>query len=477
MVGTGIAAASQGEHRHGRLLAAAALLLFLIGAAAAQELPVASSGLTLLQAVEAAMRHYPSLRVSEEKVNAAGAGIQLARTAYLPRVDVLAQANRATRNNVFGLLLPQGTIPSISGPVLGSNNFGSVWGSAMGALVSWEPFDFGFRQANVDAAAAAKAQSQASLERTRFDVAVAATDSFMTVLAAQEAVRAARAAEERAAVVARMIHTLAEAELRPGADAARADAEVAAARTQAIRAQQAAEVARAGLSRFVGLEPAAIVPYAPRLTRLPPERSVAPLDAAANPAVREQNATIEQLRAQIKALSRSCFPRFALQGAAYARGSGAEVGGGRQGGLNGLVPDTQNYALGFTLTFPLLDRYAARARQGGQEAALRAEEARYRQLTTDLKAQWNAAVASLAGTRLVAANTPVQVRAAQQAVEKATARYQSGLGTIDELAEAQRLLAQSEIDDSLARLGVWRALLSIAAAAGDLQPFLVESSS
>ena len=120
--------------------------------------------LTLTQAVENALRNYPSIRVSQEQMNAAAAGIQLARTAYLPRVDGLAQVNRATRNNVFGLLLPQSVIPSISGPVLGSNNFGTVWGSAVGALVTWEPFDFGLRGANVAAAAAARAQSEASLE-------------------------------------------------------------------------------------------------------------------------------------------------------------------------------------------------------------------------------------------------------------------------------------------------------------------------
>jgi outer membrane protein TolC len=61
-------------------------------------------------------------------------------------------------------------------------------------------------------------------------------------------------------------------------------------------------------------------------------------------------------------------------------------------------------------------------------------------------------------------------------VEQATARYQSGLGTIDEVAEAQRLLAQSEIDDALARLGVWRGLLAVTTAAGDIQPFLAEVS-
>src|SRR5579863_9898337 len=89
--------------------------------------------LTLQQAVESALRNYPSIQISQAQIDAAAAGIQLARTAYLPRVDTLAQVNRGTRNNVFGLLLPQGVIPSMSGPVIGSNNFGTVWGSAVGA--------------------------------------------------------------------------------------------------------------------------------------------------------------------------------------------------------------------------------------------------------------------------------------------------------------------------------------------------------
>src|SRR5207302_272442 len=114
--------------------------------------------LTIDQAVRLALKNYPSVAVSQEQINAAAAGIQLARTAYLPHIDGVAQANRATRNNVFGLLLPQSAIPSISGPVPGTNNLGSVWGSAVGALVSWEPFDFGLRRANIAVAGAACAQ-------------------------------------------------------------------------------------------------------------------------------------------------------------------------------------------------------------------------------------------------------------------------------------------------------------------------------
>jgi outer membrane protein TolC len=128
------------------------------------------------------------------------------------------------------------------------------------------------------------------------------------------------------------------------------------------------------------------------------------------------------------------------------------------------------------VSFPLFDLASIRAREAGQSATIRAETARYQQLAADLRARWNAAVATLGGARNVAANTPVQLAAARAATEQATARYRSGLGNIDEVAEAQRLLSQSEIDDALARLAVWRALLGVATAAGDLQPFLAEAS-
>jgi outer membrane protein TolC len=442
----------------------------------AQQAP--SAGLTIGQAVESALRNYPSIRVSQEQITAAAAGIQLARTAYLPRIDMLAQANRATRNNVFGLLLPQpqGTIPSMSGPVIGSNNLGTAWGSAIGTLVTWEPFDFGLRKAGMTAATAARTRQVAALKQMQFEVTAATADAYVTLIAAEETSRAAQAGVERAEALSRTINALVNAQLRPGADASRAQAELAAARTQFIQAQQAADVSRANLSQFVGLEPAQITVSAPKLLELPPQPAVAPLDTAANPLSVEQSAVVEQLKAQLRNLERSYFPRFYLQGAAYARGTGAEVNGTNLGGLNGLAPTTQDYALGFTVTFPVTDRASIRAREAGQSATIRAEMARYQQITTDLKARWNVAVATLGGARSVAANTPVQVAAARAATAQATARYQSGLGNIDEVAEAQRLLAQAEIDDALARLAVWRALLGIATAAGDLQPFLAEAS-
>jgi outer membrane protein TolC len=432
--------------------------------------------LTLPQAIGDSLKNYPSIRVSQEQMNAAAAAIRLARTAYLPKADAVAQVNRATRNNVFGLLLPQSVIPSISGPVIGSNNLGSVWGSAVGVLVTWEPFDFGSRRAHVAVASAARAQSEAAVKKTQFDVAVAAADAYLTLVAGQEAVRAAQAGVDRAEVVVRTITAQVNAELRPGADQSRAEAELAAARTQLIQGQQAVDIARATLSQFTGIEPSQIAVSAGGLLRLPPEGTPPTPRTEANPILLEQNAVVEQARAQLRTLERSYFPKFYLQASAYARGTGAETNGDRLGGANGLAPNFQNYALGFSVNFPILDLPSLRAREAEESAAIRSQTARSAQIAVDLRAQWNRGVAVLQGARQIAANTPAQVSAARAAAQQATARYESGLGNIDEIAEAQRLLTQAEIDDALARLNVWRGLLGIATAAGDIQPFLAETA-
>ncbi|HEX7961641.1 MAG TPA: hypothetical protein VF493_17100, partial [Terriglobales bacterium] len=104
--------------------------------------PPAPGKLTLAAAIDAAQGNYPRVRAALEQQNAAQATIGVARTAYLPRVDMLWQTNRATANNIYGLLLPQSIIPSISGPVIASDFNRSAWSSAGGTLISWQPFDF-----------------------------------------------------------------------------------------------------------------------------------------------------------------------------------------------------------------------------------------------------------------------------------------------------------------------------------------------
>jgi outer membrane protein TolC len=267
-----------------------------------------------------------------------------------------------------------------------------------------------------------------------------------------------------------------DTQLRPGADASRTDAELAAARTQLAQAQRSQDVARAVLSEFIGVPPQQIEIVATRLLQLPPELPNPSVDVTQNPIALEQSALLAQKKADLQVLEKSYAPRFVAQGSAFARGTGARTDGTRLDGGSGLTPNTQNYALGVSITFPLFDHASIHAKQVGQAATIRAETARYQQITTDLTAQRNVANATLEGARKVAANTPVAVSSATVANQQANARYQAGLGTIVEVADTQRLLTQAEIDDALARLSVWRAMLSVAASTGEIQSFLAEAT-
>lgn len=436
---------------------------------------VSAAPISMEEAVNTALQRYPAVRVSEAGVRAAAAGIQLARTAYLPQMNGVAGINRATRNNVFGLLLPSQILAPVTGPVLGTNGLGSAWGSTIGVLVTWEPFDFGLRQANVAVAEAARARAEASVLRTRQEIATLVADSVLTLVAAEQTVLAAQAAVQRSGELQRITDALVASELRPGAESSLARAEQAAAQAQLIRARQSVAEAKAALAALLGTEAASIDVSSSKLL-LPPQPPQPSRDLAASPVAREANAVIDESQARLRALDRSYFPRFALQGTSYARGTGAEPDGRLLGGVNGLGPNIQNWGVGFTVTFPVFDFAGIRARKSAETARMEAERGRYDQILVDLKSRRDQALAAYEGAVQVAQTTPLATSAARAAVEQASARYKSGLGTALEVADAQRRLAQAEIDDSLARLAIWRARLAVFAAEGDITPLLTEAS-
>ena len=264
--------------------------------------------------------------------------------------------------------------------------------------------------------------------------------------------------------------------MRPGADESRVQAELALTEAQVARAEQAIDVARANLVEFVGGSPIQVeVDAGKMLDQLPPGE-LPPLHGDAHPLAQEEAAAISEQQARLDALGRENYPQFTVQGLASARGTGLESNGKRLEYLNGLAPTTENFGLGLTVTFPFMERYAIREQEAQQTATLHAAQAQAQVISTRIQAQYNAAVANFAGARRVAGITPIEVSSAQTALNQATARYESGLAPIDDVAQAQRLLVQAQIDDSLARLGAWRARLEIDTARGDIQPFITEAS-
>ncbi len=428
---------------------------------------------TLDQALQYAVDHYPTVRAALEQVNASTAGITVARSAYLPRLDSLWQSNRATANNIFGQVLPQSVIPAMSGPVLPSTSTQSVWGSAAGATLSWEPFDFGLRHSAVTQAEAGVAQARAGEALTQLDVETAVGAAFLSVVAAQRAVDAAQADADRRTVLGRVVHTLVDNQLRPGAEASRSDAERAAAQTRLIQSQETLILAQTTMARVLGVAvgPVTIDP-ATLLDKLPATDVTAGPAIAKHPLAQVRQASVDTVRAQQEVLAHTDLPRLYVLSSVFARGSGANANGQLDGSLDGLGLDRANWAAGVQVVFPnVFDFSSLRARKAAAASTGRAEAALYDEAVLTITSQQQASAAMVQAARRIAANTPVQLAAAQQSEEQARARYQAGLASIVEVADAQSLLAQAEMQDQLARVDVWRALLAQAVAEGDLAPF------
>jgi outer membrane protein TolC len=439
-------------------------------------LSYAQRPLDLREAVDLARKNYPSVRVSMAQIDAAAAGIRLARASYLPRLDSIAQANRATRNNLYGMLLQQQVISPISGPPVEEISGVSVFGTAVGVLLDWEPFDFGLRRSRVDLAESGRRRAEASAARTEFEAEAAAADAYLTILATQQTVRAAQAGVERTRIFLQAVEALVRAELRPGAEEALGRAELAAAQAQLIRSESAVAEAKALLAGLVGQPPDAWTVVAGNLLDLPPPGMDVRGELAQNPAAREQSAVVEEAKARARTLDNLWAPRFSVQATTYSRGTGARPDFTTLGGANGLAPNFYNWGIGFSVKFPLLDYAPVRAQQAQELANIRAEESRYQLVLTELETRRNQALVRLEAARKLADLAPDQFEAARAAESQAQARYKAGLATVLEVADTQRALAQAEIDNGLARLNVWRALLALRTAEGDLSAFVQAAS-
>lgn len=431
----------------------------------------APSVLSLPQALELAKKH-PSVQAAQAGAQASAAGVELARTAYLPRADLYSQFNRATRNNVFGLIFPNSVIPAISGPVREAATITSTWGSAAGLLFSWEPFDFGLRKANVALSQTRERQAQAGVAAAEYEAELTVVDAFVGALAAREAVAAAQANVDRLETFHRTVRALVASQLRPGADESRALAELVRARTELAAAEGQEQEARAALAEWVGAIPERLDPG---VLLGPAPAQLAPGDVAQHPLARRQSAAVEVAEARQRSLEKAWRPRVEILSAVYGRGTGANLDGTFEGGASGLAPSTGNWAAGLSVKFPLMEYKETQARRAIEEHQQRAESARLEALLRNLRTQAEKARAQAEAARRIAANTPLEVEAARKLVEQAEARYRAGLGAVVEVAEAQRLLRQAETDDALARLGVWRALFAVAAAEGNLEELVRRS--
>lgn len=429
--------------------------------------------LNLSQTIDLARSNFPEIKTAAYRAEASRARVRREKTAYLPRGSMLVQELRGTSNQITGPLLPNATIPQITGAEVGGNDLTGGWGSATGTLVSWEPFDFGLRRANVRTAQAEErlAKMQASL--TELEAMVNAAESFLKAAATQQAVRAAKAKLDRMTTLKETVKVLFDKRLRSNTDALLAEAEEARAKDQWIDAEQAYELALADLAESVGVH-SSVISIAPQalLNVLPGTKQLTG-SIESHPAWLLQSSAIDVAAQRKRAIEKTYYPKFNIISAIYGRGSSFNSDISISEG-KGYYPRKINYVAGLSIYFPFLDIFELRAQHLQASKLELAERARLELTTLKLTSNDKRANAMMKGALRIDENAPIKVRAAREAAASARARYQLQLASINDIAQDEQLLAQAEVEEATARLRVWRALLAEAAAKGSIAPFAVE---
>ncbi len=432
--------------------------------------------LKLEEAVNYALTHHPRLAAQSAIEDSAAGALDAARAQFLPRADIILQENRATGNVVPGSHFSQFGIPAVSGPPTGRVFGSGVWGSTAGLGLSWDIAHLSEQMHLADAALAERRGAGAGVEAQKLAVAFGAADAFALAVEARERVKAAQSSVERAEVFESTVDARARSGLRPGADAARAAAEVAAVRTRLIREEAAQAISEAQLAEALGAAGQRITVVPGRLLESALSEGAKTDASPQNPLVIAADEARRSAEQRKRAALLEYIPRVDIAAALWGRGNGLFPGGANLGFAQGVVPDTPNWAAGVVVTIPILQIPEIRARADIATANERLAAARRDEVFQQIETQIDSARIILTSAFDIAKEARISLDSSRAAADQAQARYRAGLYTVDPVAEALRLLAQADSDNSVAQIEVWRAKLLVARAIGAVGPLLNEIS-
>ena len=426
----------------------------------------------LSASVDTAIRNFPTLRAAQAKINRSSNEVTLAKTAYLPTFDVLAQEMRSTTNNIAGTIFPQplNVIPTQTGPANNTSTFKSIFSNDFGVNFSWLIYDWGQRHSRVMVARSMVAQSNAGMKLMALDVASTAADSFLTVVETREVIRAQQAIVDRMKAYDLIVHTLVDKGLRPGVDASRADADLAAAKMALIDAESAEELAVVDLAEAMGIAGKIVTVDGAPWIRSPKRDVNARKPPEDHPFVMHHAAIVSTAHSQVIQVQKMYRPRLWFHSGIWARGSGSRVDSTPVAA--GILPQNANYIAGFGIDFPFLSYYEIKAKERIAQQSEADEKANYDLAVQKILKKDARAMVLLNKAHRLADETPALVTAAKENELKATERYRVGLSNVLEVAEAQRILQNALVQDAVAQVRIWRALLSVSYANGDLKPFM-----
>jgi outer membrane protein len=397
---------------------------------------VAELGLSLSAAIELALCSHPDTRAAAARLNSAQASEGQARSSLSPQFSgavtasgtrIEGQSSTETRQAQFRL--------------------------------SYVLFDFGRRQAGVEAARATSLATQMDSQATAQNVILTTADRYFALLGAQRTAESAKASLATATLSKKAAQARFDAGLAPRLEVLQAQSLLASSELAEVRSRSAITVATAALAQQVGFRTNSSLTLSPldnpAAMPLPALESLMSEAKARRPEALAALNRLESARAQEKAALAQGKPTLSMN-----------VTGARNQSRNGISGNQAG--IGFTLDIPLFDGGLAKnqRRQAKAQTELAAAELDLRLQAVELSAVQ--AHAQLSSAQQAYRSAESFSQAAEQAEEQAEGRYRAGVGTLVDWLDAQAKLTSAR-QQRLSTLIDWHtAKLSLARAVGSL---------
>jgi len=420
---------------------------------------------TLQEARNYAREHQPSVRAAIARIAAAKADADVPRAQWYPQLGATAQVFFGSANNTTAQYVgsPAVDIPRIGGSkgVNAASMTMTPYGSTLGAIgLGQEVFDFGRIAAQSAAADALVEVARHASDTTNLDVDFAVEESFYAVLAAKNVLDASQQAYDRTKAHRDFAKAGVASGLYPPIELTRAEADLARFDIGRIRARGGVTTSQAMLAAAVGspdlmLDANGTLPASKDVPTLQDAISQA---AGRDPRVAEALAKVRAQQARTKAIFAELRPDLSATATFSGRAGGQEPSNGPTANADfaGWLPTVPNWDVGLVFTWPIYDATVVARGHASElkEAALRDDVEALKQ---SLSANVQRAFVNVAVTRDA---VPALERAATAAIanyDQADARFKAGVGTSVELADAEALRADAEIQLAVGKFELARA--------------------
>ncbi|HPH65683.1 MAG TPA: TolC family protein [Kofleriaceae bacterium] len=376
--------------------------------------------LSLADALARARQQHPAIRSTQATIAAAHARVDLANVITKPTVTAAGSLVTGSNNGLNGGFFE----PALS--------------TGISAQANLRLYDFGLTRANIRAAEANAAASDAVLPTTMLDITSTVTVAYLEAIARERLVVSADATVRNEDAHVDQARRFVAAQAKDPIEVVQAQARAANARSVLAQAQSNAAVALANLRAAIGAVDAtddfAINTDWPALPTDPPP-TLATLVASA----RQHRPEIAQLDRQIAASNAT------LNAARAGRRPvlNAQAQTQWNPGSNNWSPQP-SWSAGLTLSWQFFDGGRAAADTNVASANVANALAQRDSLLISLHAQLESARAQIVAATVNVSASSEAVTAAQAQLKLANARYAAGLGSQIELGDAQTAVTTAE---------------------------------